>query len=417
MRIGYACLTVGVRDTNFRTCILKNASDENLRSIIQHNLTSLDHITDYNIKNNIKLFRLSSGIIPFGSSPVNKLKWWDLFEQELAAIGEKIKEAGMRVSMHPGQYTVLNSPREEVVERAVKDLEYHTRFLDSLGVNSEHKIILHVGGVYGDKESALTRFIENYKLLDLPIKKRLVIENDDKCFRIEDVLYLSKHLHIPVIYDNLHNQVFPSDDSKEDRYWIERANKTWTKKDGLQKIHYSQQDEAKRLGAHSTTIQLSKFMEFIEGLENRLDIMLEVKDKNLSAVKCINAIQRQAIKNLELEWSKYKYTVLEYSPKNYEKIRNLLKDKTQYPVLEFYGLIENALEMDESIGNSVNAAQHVWGYFKDIASADEKKKFDTTMKDYQDGKIKKNRVKNVLDKLSIKYQMEYLLDSYYFSIW
>ncbi|NLY37014.1 MAG: hypothetical protein GX046_07255, partial [Tissierellia bacterium] len=71
MKIGYACLTLGVEETNFKTCILKNASEENLLSIIEHNLNSLDGIIDYNIENNIKLFRISSGIIPFGSSPAN----------------------------------------------------------------------------------------------------------------------------------------------------------------------------------------------------------------------------------------------------------------------------------------------------------------------------------------------------------
>ena len=180
MRIGYACLTVGVRDTNFRTCILKNASEENLLDIIEHNLNSLEKIVDYNIENNIKLFRISSDIIPFGSSPANSLEWWNIFNERFLSIGKKIKEAGIRVSMHPGQYTVLNSPIEDVVYRAVKDLEYHNIFLDSLNVNKENKIILHIGGVYGDKESAVNRFIENYKLLDPKIKDRLVIENDDK---------------------------------------------------------------------------------------------------------------------------------------------------------------------------------------------------------------------------------------------
>lgn len=145
MKIGYACLTLGVEEANFKTCILKNAGEENLLSIIAHNLIALDNIIDYNIKNNIKLFRISSGIIPFGSSPVNSLPWWDIFEKELSALGSKIKNSGMRVSMHPGQYTVLNSPREEVVLNALKDLEYHNTFLDSLKVNKENKIILHIG--------------------------------------------------------------------------------------------------------------------------------------------------------------------------------------------------------------------------------------------------------------------------------
>lgn len=416
VRIGYACLNLGVRQTNFRTCILKNANEDNLVEIIEHNLNSLENIIDYNIKNNIKLFRISSDIIPFGSSPANNLKWWTIFQEKLSAIGDKIKDSDMRVSMHPGQYTVLNSPNKDVVYRAVKDLEYHNIFLDSLNVNRENKIILHIGGIYGDKQSAINRFIENYKLLDSKIKERLVIENDDKCFNIEDVLYISKQLEIPVIFDNLHNDVLAASKLESDKYWIEEANKTWTKGNGPQKIHYSQQDKSKRAGAHSFTIRLDEFMEFVEELNHGLDIMLEVKDKNLSAVKCINAIENNRIGNLENEWSKYKYNVLESSPNNYNKIRELLKNKKAYPVLDFYRLIENALENEPTTGNAINALQHVWGYFKDQADDKEKRRFEKLLKEYEQRKGKLKSVKNHLNKLAIKYNSEYLLDSLYFSL-
>ena len=416
MRIGYACLTIGVREANLKTCILKNASEENLLTIIEHNLNSLENIIDYNIKSNIKLFRISSDIIPFGSSSANSLKWWNIFQEKLSSIGNKIKDSGMRVSMHPGQYTVLNSPNEDVVYRAVKDLEYHNIFLDSLNVNKENKIILHIGGVYGDKQLATDRFIRNYKLLDKNIKDRLVIENDDKSYNIEDVLYISKQLNIPVIFDNLHNGVLPSSKLESDKYWIEEVNKTWTKGNGPQKIHYSQQDKNKRIGAHSFTIKLDEFMGFIEELDCGIDIMLEVKDKNLSAVKCINALENRSIKILENEWSKYKYNILESSPNNYNKIRELLKDKKAYPVLDFYRLIENALETEPTIGNAINALQHVGGYFKDQADDREKRRFEKLLMEYQQGEGKLVTVKNHLNKLAIKYNSEYLIDSLYFSL-
>ena len=81
--------------------------------------------------------------------------------------------------MHPGQYTVLNSLSESVVENAVDDLKYHAYFLDCLGMDESCKIVQHIGGVYGDKKQAINRFIVNYKRLDESIKKRLIIENDD----------------------------------------------------------------------------------------------------------------------------------------------------------------------------------------------------------------------------------------------
>ena len=196
MNIGYASLTRGVRGANFKSITMKNASKKNLEKVIKHNLKSLDRIIDYNIKNNISLFRISSDIIPFGSSPVNKLDWWEVFSKDLKLLGDKIRSAGIRVSMHPGQYTVLNSPKEDVVARAIEDLEYHNRFLDSMEVDKKSKIILHIGGVYGDKQGAIDRFKANYKLLSQGIKSRLVIENDDKSYNIGEVLEIGESLNI-----------------------------------------------------------------------------------------------------------------------------------------------------------------------------------------------------------------------------
>lgn len=290
MRIGYACLAVDVKNTNFRSVTMKNANEEKLLEIIEHNLKSLNNIIDYNIKNNIKLFRITSDLIPFGSSPVNTLNWWEIFSSQFKLIGEKIRNSGMRVSMHPGQYTVLNSLRDDVVSRAIADLNYHNLVLDSLGVDRKNKIILHIGGVYGNKEEAIERFIQNYRLLNKGVKERLVIENDDKSYNIKEVLSIGNRLDIPVVYDNLHNNVLPYDKLKDDNYWVNKCKNTWKREDGPQKIHYSQQDKNKRPGAHSRTIEVEEFAAFLNNLDNYedIDIMLEVKDKNLSAIKCTN---------------------------------------------------------------------------------------------------------------------------------
>ena len=292
MRIGYACLVIGVKNTNFRSVTMKNASEEKLLEIIEHNLKSLNNIIDYNIENNIKLFRITSDLIPFGSSPVNTLNWWEIFSSQFKSIGEKIRSSDMRVSMHPGQYTVLNSHRGDVVSRAIGDLNYHNLILDSLGIDRKNKIILHIGGVYGNKEEAIERFIQNYGLVNKGVKERLVIENDDKSYNIKDVLLIGNRLDIPVVYDNLHNYVLPYDKLKDDNYWINKCKNTWKREDGPQKIHYSQQDKNKRPGAHSETIEVEEFAVFLNNLDNNeeIDIMLEVKDKNLSAINCINMI-------------------------------------------------------------------------------------------------------------------------------
>ena len=414
MNIGYACLTVGIKDTNFKACTLKNASKENLINIIDFNLDALDKIIEYNIENKIKLFRISSDIIPFGSSSINNIEWWNMFSEKLEHIGNKIKLSGIRVSMHPGQYTVLNSIKKEVVERAIDDLKYHNRFLDSLRMDSKSKIVIHIGGVYGDKLSAINRFKENYKRLPDNIKASLVIENDDNSYNINDVLEIGTSLKIPVVYDNLHNEILSFDDSKPDAYWIHKANKTWKESDGTQKIHYSQQNKEKRAGSHSRTIDLRVFKECIDNVSSDIDIMLEVKDKNLSVLKVNNYLKDKKIKNLELEWSKYKYNILEHSSTTYREIRQLLKDKKSYPIFEFYDLIDFALKKEITIENGINSAQHVWGYFKDLATEKEKKKFFRYLKRYRKGDFSIRAIKGVLWEMTVKYGEEYLLSSYFF---
>ncbi|QII82377.1 UV DNA damage repair endonuclease UvsE [Jeotgalibaca arthritidis] len=418
MSIGYACLQVGRPDTTIRSVIQKNATTERLMEVIDYNLQSFENMIDYNIKNKIKLYRISSGLIPFGSSPVNQLDWEQIFHDRFITIGQKIKQSGMRVSFHPGQYTVLNSPDEGVVSRAVDDLVYQEKILTLLGVDYSHKLILHVGGVYGDKVTALERFEENVKGIPQAVKNRLIIENDDRLFNVEDVLGLAHRIGIPVVYDNLHNAINPADSTKDDGYWISEARKTWKPEDGNQKIHYSQQASGKRLGAHTDTIYIEDFLEFYNKLEDKtIDIMLEVKDKNLSSLKCQNATTDQpAISLLEKEWGRYKYFMLEKSPRDYQVIRQLLKDKTAYPVLEFYRMIEAALEKETDSGAAINTAHHIWGYFKGKATKSEQATFIRNCTNYQSGKAKLATVKRQLHKLAIKYDQTYLIESLYFYI-
>lgn len=418
MKIGYACLTIGVANTELKTCLLKNASNEKLTELIRHNLNALNTMIDYNLNNNIELFRISSAIIPFGSNPVNQISWWKIFEESLKKIGKKINKSGMRVSMHPGQYTVLNAADENVVNQAIRDLNYHACFLESLGVGADHKIILHIGGVYNNKKQAIKRFLKNYERLEETVKKRLVIENDDKSYTIKDVLEIGRSLEIPVIFDNLHHQLNPCDENKSDLFWIDECQTTWKEADGNQKIHYSQQHPEKKNGAHSRTIKITEFMEYYQALENRrLDIMLEVKDKNLSAIKCNNCITSQKeINRLEYEWSKYKYAILERSPLDYLEIRKLLNNKDAYPCIDFYNLIENSFQKETTVGNSVNVAQHIWGYFRTVALPSEKKYFLKLLERYEKGEVSIKKIKKNLWKMAVKYEQTYLLDSYYYII-
>ena len=419
MKIGYACLVVGVPDTTMKTTRKANATPERLTELIQHNLASMENMIAYNIKHGIKMYRISSDIIPFGSDlETNQLDWTSLFNETLKELGEKIKAHDIRVSMHPGQYTVLNSLDEDVVTRAVLDLEYHTQFLDALEVDDSHKIILHIGGVYGDKDAAKSRFIEVYKRLSDRVRARLIIENDHSLYTVSDVLEISEATGAPVVYDNLHNACNPSDPTVSDAEWIKKAKETWKSADGRMKIHYSQQKTGGRLGAHTDTIYIEPFMAFYEEVAPlNVDIMLEVKDKNLSAVKAnLATTDNPQIKDLENEWARYKYAVLGHSPINYQAIRTLLKDKSAYPVVEFYRLIEEALDTAPQKNIELNGLDHVWGHLKNKATDKEATRFSKMKEQWLVDEIKLSRLKKWLYRLAEKYNETYLLQSLYFEL-
>ena len=97
MSIGYACIQIGSEETKLSSLRLNNASAENLRKVISKNLNALEAIIKYNIENEIKLFRISSDIIPFGSHPANKIPWWEEFQDQLQVIGELMRKSDLRV--------------------------------------------------------------------------------------------------------------------------------------------------------------------------------------------------------------------------------------------------------------------------------------------------------------------------------
>jgi UV DNA damage endonuclease len=157
-------------------------------------------------------------------------------------------------------------------------------------------------------------------------------------------------------------------------------------------------------------------MQFYEKLSGSdTDIMLEVKDKNCRPSNASTArLKTRILPGWTSEWSKYIYTVLERSQAEYRAITKLLKNKKQYPAIGFYDHLDKALRTPIEKGNAVNAAQHVWGYFKDVALTKEKDKFLELMEKYQQGELELRRLKTFLHRLATKYQQDCLLDSYYF---
>jgi len=122
--------------------------------------------------------------------------------------------------MHPGQFTVLNTPDPSVLENSTKELLYHIRVLDAMRLDSTAKIQLHVGGIYGNKQKAILQFIERYRELDKKIKKRLVIENDERNYSLRDCLRIHTETGIPVLFDVLHHELRNSGEGLKETFTL-----------------------------------------------------------------------------------------------------------------------------------------------------------------------------------------------------
>ena len=295
MKIGYPCINRGIGCTANSTFRLASYAEERLVQKVENNLDCLFKILQYNVQNGFYFFRISSDLVPFASHPVCTFDWAGHFRGQFRKVGEFIKEHDIRISMHPDQFVVINAQKDDVVERSVRELEYHCTVLDEMALDSTAKIQIHLGGVYGDKHSAIDRFIENYNSLSKTLKSRLVIENDDRSYSLEDCLSVHEKIGIPVIFDAFHHQCLNS--GEKVRQGLKIASTTWKKSDSIPMVDYSSQQRGQRPGSHAKTLDIAIFKKFVQetrGLD--FDLMLEIKDKETSALKALKILK--ATRNL-----------------------------------------------------------------------------------------------------------------------
>jgi len=292
MKVGYPCINRSIGCTANSAFRLASYSEKRLIETVQNNLDCLYRILEYNTGRGLLFFRISSDLVPFASHPVCRFDWAGHFSKDFRKIGDYIKKSKMRISMHPDQFVLINTPRRDVLQRSIKELEYHCRVLDAMGLDETAKVQIHVGGLYGDKAAAMGRFAERYKKLPKMIKKRLAIENDDRLFSLKDCLELHGKTGIPVIFDSFHHECLNNGESLREA--VMGAAKTWKRNDGVLMVDYSSQQRGARKGTHAYSlnpIHFKCFLKETKGLD--FDVMLEIKNKEKSAIKVLSLMKKQ----------------------------------------------------------------------------------------------------------------------------
>jgi UV DNA damage endonuclease len=268
-------------------------------------LDRLEAILGYLEDNAIGMYRMATGLAPYASHP-DLPQFRDQPRQcaeRLAEIGARATAAGIRLSTHPGQYTVLNSTDEHVAAAARAELEVQAEILDGMGLGPEAVVVLHVGGAAGGTATALDRFERGFERLSPAARDRLVIENDDRAFGLGDVLPLARGIGRPVVWDVLHHHCHDPH-RIPDAEALALAAATWPA--GVTpKVHFSSprttvEERTRRRGrrvertlalpplrAHADLVDPIAFEHFLTSTVagRDVDVMLEAKAKDLALVR------------------------------------------------------------------------------------------------------------------------------------
>lgn len=303
VRFGYVAMsTTLVNASPSRTMTYKTFSGlsdqgaalRRLESIARENLHNTLRLLRHSVAHDIHVYRFTSKLIPLAThEALLQLDWnpYDILAEAFTEIGQYVKNHGMRVSFHPDHFTVLSTPRPEVLLHSIRDLDYHVAMLEAMGLDSRAKNNIHIGGAYGDKHSAGERFKENIGGLSAKIKQRLTLENDDKTFNALETLEIAESSGLPMVLD-IHHQWVNNEGETAAELWP-RIYNTWTSsfaqaetpegKFLAPKIHASSPKSASDPRGHADHVIAAPLLDFlreIAPITEQVDVMLEAKLKD-----------------------------------------------------------------------------------------------------------------------------------------
>jgi UV DNA damage endonuclease len=291
-RIGYCCInntlnkqgiTTGrtMRQATFKEKGLVYASELALA-----NAKDLVTILRWNADNDVRVFRMGSGIFPWGSE-YNLTDLPDYYQivDELQLAGDIAESTGQRITAHPDHFVKLGSVNPAVVDNSIKDLELHSKVFDLMGLSATpyNAINIHVGMNFSQETAQ--RWIDNFRRLSPRLQARMVVENDDKesAFSIQQLYdHLYSALNIPLTFDYFHHQFHPDGLTTEQAASL--AASTWP--DGITPLfHYSESKNINENCAGNPRAHADYVFSRIEDFGLTLDFDLEAKQKELALFK------------------------------------------------------------------------------------------------------------------------------------
>jgi UV DNA damage endonuclease len=288
IKLGLCCINTELREKKQpiycnRTMIRRTFSIERAKESALKNVNDIIPIIKWNTENDIHHLRLSSDMFPHYTDPETEKYTMDFCDDALKKAGEFAKSCNHRITMHPGQFNQVGANTQKVFDKTCEDLSMHAEILDRMGIDDNGILCVHGGGLYGDKESAIRRWIEQYDDLPKSVKKRLAIENCEKCYSVRDCLDIAQATGIPLIYDCHHyecyNQLHQNEPYEEIEDMMPEIIETWKKTERVPVFHVSEQAPNKRVGAHSDYIEKIPEHMLMVPAEYNIDLHIEVEAK------------------------------------------------------------------------------------------------------------------------------------------
>lgn len=293
-RLGFAVKILGAG--GLRTADTRRwQSGPHLRRSLEYLDVAFDHLEAHDIR----VFRLSGGTVPYGTHPglpeLDYRRQIGACGEELAALADKAARHRLRLSTHPGQYTVLNATDPEIARKAALDLEQDALLLDALGQGPEGTVVVHVGGLYGDRAAALDRWAAAFAGLSERAQARLAVENDERMFDVADVLELHRRTGARVVFDWHHHRCNPAPALRDPEEALAAAYATWPS--GVRpKVHLSSprtelrtvgrgsaaRPAAPLLDQHADFVTPWDALAVLRAAPGTLDLMVEAKAKDLA---------------------------------------------------------------------------------------------------------------------------------------
>ena len=293
-RIGFSNSITGADEQklymkSFKLATLQKKGLDKVLEIYKENIETTSAIVKYCKNSGIKFYRLGT-LFPFSThKELENFDYIKYFDNDIYELGQLIKFSNTRISIHSSPYCILNSSNPETAKRAANELKHHAKLMNVMELPANNRTVVHTGGMDGGKDKAKQRFVENFNRLPEEIKKRVVLENDDKVFSFKDVEDIHKQTGVPVVIDIFHHRVFNPEGIKEVEA-LERACKTWSEGE-VPEIHFSCQEPEKAKGSHSATLNVEQFLSFLNPVAHlSFDVMLEVKDTHQSVEKIIREL-------------------------------------------------------------------------------------------------------------------------------